>query len=434
MRTLTPTSRWYWRRHRFHASLAAEIFEASVMSDRDDGMKPQTRLIQAGRTPMASHGAVNPPIYRASTILLPTLEAWEEACKPGYKGYRYGMRETPTSRAFETAMAELYGVDHCVAVSSGLAAITVAILALTKSGDHVLVTDSAYEPTRIFCDRVLARFGVRAEYYDPRIGAGIAQMLRPETALVLTESPGSLTFEMQDIPAIVAAAHARGVKVAMDNTWATALHYNPFAHGVDVVIEATTKYAAGHSDVLMGVILGRGNLGQHLFSTAKMLGMCCGPDDLYLAQRGLRSMAVRLQRSGENALKLASWLSERPEVARIYYPALPGDPGHALWRRDFSGACGLFAMLLHPVPKPALAAFYDGLRLFGIGVSWGGYESLIVPANPAPIRTAVPWTEAGPLIRLHAGLEDAGDLIADLAAGFDRMATLGPLDAPERAG
>jgi len=261
---------------------------------------------------------------------------------------------------------------------------------------------------------------VTTEYYDPCIGAGIAGLLRPETRLVFTEAPGSLTFEMQDIPAIVSAAHAGGAKVAIDNTWATALHFNPFVHGVDVVIEAITKYVAGHSDVLMGVILGRGTLGQHLHSTAKMLGICCGPEELYLAQRGLRSMAVRLQRSGETGLKLAHWLAGRPEVARLLHPALPNDPGHALWRRDFSGTCGLFSMLLQPVPKPALSAFYNGLRLFGIGASWGGYESLIVPAKP--IRTAVPWTETGPLIRLHAGLEDADDLIADLEAGFGRMA------------
>jgi cystathionine beta-lyase len=389
---------------------------------RDDDLKPETRLVHAGRAPQEAHGAVNPPIYRASTILHPTLETWEEACKPGFPGYRYGLLATPTSRAFETAMAELYGVDQCVAVNSGLAAVTVAIMALTKAGDHILVSDSAYEPTRTFCDRLLGRFGVRADYYDPRIGAGIADLLRPETTLVFAESPGSLTFEVQDIPAIAAAAHARGIKVAIDNTWATALYCNPFDHGADVVIEATTKYAAGHSDLLLGVMLARGTLGRQLYATAKMLGLCCGPDDLYLAQRGLRSMAVRLRRSGETGLTLAKWLQTRPEVARILHPALPGDPDHALWLRDFSGACGLFAMLLHPVPRPALSAFFDGFRLFGIGASWGGYESLIVPTNPAATRTAVPWTEPGKLIRLHAGLEDPDDLIADLAAGFARMA------------
>jgi cysteine-S-conjugate beta-lyase len=388
----------------------------------DDTMKPETRLVHAGRQPHDSHGTVNPPIYRASTILQPTLEAWEESRKPSFAGYRYGLRETPTTRAFETAMAELYRADRCVAVSSGLAAITAALLALTKAGDHILVTDSAYEPTRIFCDRMLGQFGVETEYYDPRLGAGIADLIRPQTTLVFAESPGSLTFEIQDVPASSAAARARGAKTVIDNTWATALYYNPFEHGVDVVIEATTKYVAGHSDVLMGVILGNGNLGRHLHTTAKILGLCCGPEELYLAQRGLRSMAIRLERSGATGLTLAGWLAARPEVARVLHPALPGDPGHTLWRRDFSGTCGLFSIVLRSVAKPALSAFFNGLRLFGIGASWGGYESLIVPVDPASMRTAVPWAEAGTLIRLYAGLEDPDDLIADLAAGFERMA------------
>jgi cystathionine beta-lyase len=388
---------------------------------KSDGMRPETRLIHAGRAPHDVHGSVNPPIYRASTILQPTLAAWEASRQPDFTGYRYGRRATPTTRAFETAMAELYAVDHCVAVCSGVAAITVALQALTKAGDHILVTDSVFEPTRVFCEQVLGRFGVRTEYYDPRIGAGIAALLRPETSLVFSEAPGSLSFEMQDIPAIVGAARARGVKVAIDNTWATALYCNPFEHGVDVVVEATTKYAAGHSDVLMGVILAPGDLGRQLYATAKVLGMCCGAEELYLAQRGLRSLALRLERSGATGLKLASWLAARPEVARVLHPGLPGSSDHALWRRDFKGCSGLFSVVLHPVSKAALAAFYDGLRLFGIGASWGGYESLIMPAQPASIRSAVPWTDPGPVLRLYAGLEDPDDLIDDLATGFVRM-------------
>ncbi|HVJ52929.1 MAG TPA: cystathionine beta-lyase [Aliidongia sp.] len=383
-------------------------------------LKPASRLVHAGRVPRDYHGAVNPPIYRASTILQPTLEAWEASRQPGYKGLRYGVVGTPTTLAFEEAMAEIYGVDHCVATSSGLAAVTTALLALTKAGDHLLMTDSAYDPTRRFCDAMLKHFGVAVEYYDPRIGAGIADLIRPETSLVYTESPGSLTFEIQDIPAIVAAAHAKGAKVALDNTWATALLFNPFEHGVDVVIEAVTKYVAGHADVLMGVVLAKGNLGRVVHSTAKMLGNCCGPEELYLAQRGLRSMAVRLERCGATALILADWLATRPEVRRVLHPARPDHPDHALWRRDFRGASGLFSMLLEPLPRPALSAFFDGLRLFGIGASWGGYESLIMPADPARTRTAVPWTETGHLIRLHAGLEDPDDLMADLEAGFER--------------
>jgi cysteine-S-conjugate beta-lyase len=393
----------------------------TMMSDCDT-LKPETMLVHAGRVPSESDGAVNPPIFRASTILHSTLAAWENSRRPDYKGYRYGRLGTPTARAFERAMAEFYGGDHCVAVCSGVAAITVAILSLTKAGDHVLVTDSVFEPTRTFCDRFLPKLGISIDYYDPQIGASIAALIRPETSLVFTESPGSLTFEIQDIPAIVAAAHARGVRVAIDNTWATALYYNPFDHGVDVVVEAITKYAAGYSDVLMGVILARADLGQELYSTAKSLGMCCGPEELYLAQRGLRSMAVRMHRSGATGLRLAAWLEERLEVARVLHPGLPNDPGHRLWRRDFTGCSGLFSILLHPVSKPALTAFYNGLKLFGIGGSWGGYESLVSPAKPTSIRTAVPWTESGPVIRLYAGLEDPDDLINDLAAGFDRMA------------
>jgi cystathionine beta-lyase len=390
-----------------------------------DDFKPETRLVHAGRVPSEHHGAVNPAIYRASTILQPDLEAWEASRKPGFAGYRYGVVGTPTTRAFETAMAELYRVDHCVAVSSGLASVTTALLALTKVGDHILVTDSAYEPTRKFCDRVLKRYGVAVEYYDPRIGAGIAGLLRPETRLVFTESPGSLSFEIQDIPAIAAAAHAKGVLVMMDNTWASALLFKPFEQGVDVVVEAATKYVAGHADVLMGVMLAKGNLGQELRATANTLGNCCGPEELYLAQRGLRSMAVRLERCAATAMILADWLAARPEVKYVLHPARPDHPDHALWRRDFTGANGLFAIVLHPLQKPALSAFFDGLRLFGIGASWGGYESLIMPTNPRAVRTAIPWAETGAVIRLHAGLEDPGDLIADLAAGFERMAAAG---------
>jgi len=384
--------------------------------------KPATRLVHAGRKPHEQYGVVNTPVYRASTIMKPTLDAWMEIGTPGYDGYRYGLHGTPTSRAFETAMADLYETEACVAVSSGLAAITVPILALTKAGDHILVTDSAYGPTRIFCDGILKRYGVTTEYYDPTIGADIAKKMRPETSLVFTESPGSLTFEMQDIPAIVAAAHAHGAKVAIDNTWATALYYNPFVHGVDVVLEATTKYVAGHSDLLMGTVLGSGDIAKKLRSTAKDLGICCGGDDLYLAHRGLHSMQVRLERSSRTGLEVARWLKTRPEVARVIHPALPDDPGHAIWRRDFSGASGLFSVMLKATAKPALAAFFDGLELFGIGASWGGYESLIIPGSPARLRTATTWSEPGSLVRLYTGLEDPGDLIADLEAALGRLA------------
>lgn len=391
----------------------------------DKTTKIETRLAHAGRSPHDHHGVVNPPVYHASTIMQPSLAAWEATRQPGYDGYSYGRNGTPTTRAFETAIADIYGADDAVAVSSGLAAITVAITAHTKAGDHVLVTDSAYFPCRKFCDNVLKKYGVTTTYYDPTIGAGIAELMRPETSLIVTEAPGSLTFEMQDIPAIVAAAHARGAKVMTDNTWATALYFNPLDHGVDVVVEAATKYISGHSDILIGLVAGRGPDTPALRATARFLGNCSGPDDLYLAQRGLRTMAVRLERNQANGLALAHWLQARPEVARVLHPALPDDPGHALWKRDFSGASGLFSILLHPVAKPALAAFLDGLKLFGIGASWGGYESLILPSDPRALRTATVWDAPGQLLRIHAGLEDPGDLIADLAAGFERLARAG---------
>jgi cystathionine beta-lyase len=391
----------------------------------DKNMKIETRLAHAGRSPHDNHGVVNPPVYHASTILQPSLDAWESVRKPGYDGYSYGRDGTPTTRSFETAITEIYGADDAVAVSSGLAAIAVAITAHTKAGDHILVTDSAYFPSRKFCDGVLRKYGVTTTYYDPAIGAGIAGLIRPETSLVVTESPGSLTFEMQDIPAIVAAAHARGAKVMTDNTWATALYFNPLDHGVDVVVEAATKYISGHSDIMIGLVAGRGPDTPLLRATARLLGNCSGPDDLYLAQRGLRTMAVRIARNQANGLALAHWLQARPEVAQVLHPALPDHPGHHIWRRDFTGASGLFSIVLHPVAKPALAAFLDGLKLFGIGASWGGYESLIMPGDPRAIRSATTWDMPGPLLRIHAGLEDPGDLIADLEAGFGRLARAG---------
>lgn len=389
---------------------------------KDQKLTPQTKLIHVGRDPHAHHGVVNPPIYRASTILHPTLDAWEKAWQPGFTGYRYGRRETPTSRGVESAICELYGGDRCVAVCSGMTAISLAMLGLCKAGDHILVTDSVYGPTRIFCDEILPQYGVSTEYYDPAIGSDISKLLRPETSLVYTESPGSLTFEIQDIPAIVNAVKQHGVKVISDNTWATALYFNPLDHGVDVVVEAATKYISGHSDVLMGVIVGRGDIAQQIYSKAKMMGMCCGSEELYSAQRGLRTMALRLKQSGNTGFKIAEWLANRPEVARVFHPAFPNSPGHGIWMRDFVGCSGLFSFQLYPVPKAAVAAFYDNLSLFGIGASWGGYESLVMPANPVDIRTAVSWDAQGALIRLYTGLEDVMDLLNDLERGFTKMA------------
>ena len=388
---------------------------------QDSKYRIDSRIAHAGLDPHANHGIVNPPVYHASTILKPTLAEWNETSKPGYEGYSYGRSGTPTSRAFETAMESLYQCHTAIAVPSGLAAITLAMLGLTKAGDHVLVTDSAYAPTRRLCNQILARYGVSTTYYDPLIGAGIADLIQDNTSVVFTESPGSITLDVQDIPAIVAAAHARGAKVVIDNTWATAVYFNPLVHGVDVVVEAATKYISGHSDVMVGVVMAGGTLGPQLRSLSNNLGYCCGPDDLYLALRGLRTMGVRLARQQETGLLLARWFQQQPEVARVIHPALPGDPGFRLWQRDFCGASGLFSVVFKAMPEAAIAALVDGLQFFGLGASWGGYESLVMPNDPRKIRTATTWDEPGTLLRFHAGLEDPADLLADLEAGFGRL-------------
>ncbi|MEQ8397099.1 cystathionine beta-lyase [Thalassobaculum sp.] len=385
------------------------------------GKTARTRLVHAGRHPHDNHGVVNPPVYHASTILQPSLAVWEASRKPDFQGYRYGRAGTPTSRSFEEAVADLYGAADAVAVSSGMAAIACALMAVLKAGDHVLMTDSTYFPTRKFCDQMLSRYGVETTYYDPRIGAGISALLKPNTRAVYTEAPGSLTFEMQDIPAIAEAAHAHGAVVLTDNTWGTALHFDAFAKGVDIVVEAVTKYICGHSDVMMGMIASTQEYAGTVRDMVRLHGNCCGPDDLYLAQRGLRSMAVRLKQNEANGLELARWLEGRPEVSQVLHPGLPSHPDHALWQRDFTGACGLFAFVLKPVPRAALAAFLDGLGLYGMGASWGGFESLILPGDPKALRTATTWDDPGQLLRIHAGLEDVADLIADLDAGFERL-------------
>lgn len=385
------------------------------------GKTARTRLVHAGRHPHDNHGVVNPPVYHASTILQPSLAVWEASRKPDFQGYRYGRAGTPTSRSFEEAVADLYGAADAVAVSSGMAAIACALMAVLKAGDHVLMTDSTYFPTRKFCDQMLARYGVETTYYDPRIGAGISTLLKPNTRAVYTEAPGSLTFEMQDIPAIAKAAHAHGAVVLTDNTWGTALHFDAFAKGVDIVVEAVTKYICGHSDVMMGMIASTQEYAGAVRDMVRLHGNCCGPDDLYLAQRGLRSMAVRLKQNEANGLELARWLEGRPEVSQVLHPGLPSHPDHALWQRDFTGACGLFAFVLKPVPRAALAAFLDGLSLYGMGASWGGFESLILPGDPKALRTATTWDDPGQLLRIHAGLEEVADLIADLDAGFERL-------------
>jgi cysteine-S-conjugate beta-lyase len=381
-----------------------------------------TLLAHAGNRPAENHGIINPPVYHASTVLFPTVAAFEASLEDRYSHVHYGRYGTPTTFALEEAVAALEGGEKAFALPTGLAAINVALMSFLGGGDHILVSDSVYAPVRTLCDRLLSRFGITATYYDPMIGGGIAELIRPNTRIVYLESPGSLTFEVQDVPAIAAAAHAAGALVVLDNTWATPLFQKPLRHGVDIVIHAATKYIVGHSDAMLGIIVAAQPQWRAMKSCGHGMGFAAAPDDCYLALRGLRTLDVRLRRHEANGLALARWLAGRPEVARLLHPALPGDPGHALWRRDFTGASGLFGVVLKPCPRAALDAMLDGMKLFGMGVSWGGYESLILPVEPARVRSATPWNEDGPTLRIHAGLEGVADQIADLEAGFTRLA------------
>ncbi|MEH6631989.1 MAG: cystathionine beta-lyase [Halopseudomonas aestusnigri] len=383
----------------------------------------ETKITYLGRNPSDNHGVVNPPVYHASTILFNSVEEMEARAAVKFdKGtINYGRQGTPTIFSLENAAAELEGGYGAFCVSSGLGAITTAILSFVESGDHILVTDSVYAPTRLFCNDVLKRMGVETTYYDPLIGKDIETLIKPNTRLVFTEAPGSHSFEMQDIPAISKAAHNKGALVIMDNTWATSLYCKSFDLGVDVSVHAGTKYVVGHSDAMLGLIITTEECYQKVKQTTFHLGQCSGPDDVYLAQRGLRTMAVRLKQHQQSGLQMAKWLQTRPEVSRVLHPALPEDPGHEIWKRDMTGATGLFSFILNPTPKSAINAMVNDLDLYGIGYSWGGYESLILPSDPSSIRTATKWEAEGPLIRLHIGLEDPDDLIRDLEAGFSRM-------------
>jgi cystathionine beta-lyase len=391
------------------------------MGKIDDGehadTAPATEVVHLGRDPFAQHGFVNTPVYRGSTVLYPTLASLEAKTQP----YTYGRRGTPTVRALESALTSLAGGADTKLTASGYQAVTTALLAFAQSGDHILMVDTVYQPTRQFCDHLLNRLGVETEYYDPLLGADVAKLFRPNTRLVYVESPGSQTFEMQDIPAIASLARERNIWVLADNTWASPLYCQPLSLGADVVIEAGTKYLVGHADALLGFITSNDRAKRHVELAAGNLGVCPGSEETYLGLRGLRTLDVRLARHQETGVRLAQWLQARPEVSRVLHPALSDDPGHTLWKRDFKGATGLFSALLNPVSKPALAAFLDGLKLFGMGYSWGGYESLVIPFDCGTYRTATRWAAPGPALRFHAGLENFDDLIADLAAGFDRM-------------
>lgn len=387
-------------------------------------MKDNTKLASIGRNPDRFDGMVNTPIFRGSTILSPTLADWEIKKKrraaDEHGVSTYGRFGTPTHHALEAAIAELEGGHRSLLYPSGLAAGAAALTALLQAGDHVLVTDSCYSPTRTYLTRVLGRFGVEVTPYDPCVGADIASLMRPNTKVVYVESPGSETFEIQDVPAIAAVAHAHGAKVVMDNTWGTPLFFKPFEHGVDVSIQAATKYIVGHSDAMLGIVTCTKEVWPRLKQTSADMGQTAGPDDVYLALRGLRTLNVRLQQHWRSGLQVAEWLASQPQVATVLHPALPSHPDHALWKRDFTGACGLFAMVLKPVSPAAVEAFIDNLALFGLGVSWGGFESLAIPFTPSD-RVTGRWNHAGQGIRIHVGLEDPADLIADLQQGLQAL-------------
>jgi cystathionine beta-lyase len=388
-------------------------------SPEPDGLKPETRLVTAGRSAAEFHGFVNPPVYHASTVLYPNA-----ADLVAHRSrYQYGRRGTPTSEALENALREIEG-PGCAGVSllpSGAAAVSTALLSVLSAGDHLLITDSVYRPTRNFADTILKRYGVETTYYDPLIGDGIAALFRPNTRAVFVEAPGSQSFEMQDIPAIARIAHARDALVLMDNTWATPLFFRAFEHGVDLSIQAGTKYIGGHSDIMFGTVSANEKALSKVKDTVATYGLCVGPDDIYLALRGLRTLSVRLERHQKSALEIARWFEQRPEVLRVLHPALPSHPGHGIWKRDFTGASGLFSIVLKPTAEKAVHAFCDALSLFGMGFSWGGYESLVILFDCASYRTATNWAPGGPCLRFHIGLEDTGDLIADLERGFAAM-------------
>jgi cystathionine beta-lyase len=377
-----------------------------------------TEIINAGRDPDRFDGFVNVPVVRGSTVLSPTVADLE-----GHTGrYTYGRRGNPTLEGLETALAKAEGGAGVALTPSGLSAVGMALLAVLDAGDHLLMVDSVYSPSRCICTAQLRRLGIATTFYDPLIGAGIAGLFRENTKAVFMESPGSQSFEVQDVPAIVAAARGRGITTLLDNTWATPLFFRPHDFGVDVSIQAGTKYLGGHSDLNLGTISANAALWPRIKGAYGDLGMTVAPEDAFLAARGLRTMAVRLERHQQSALRVAQWLSARPEVLSVLHPALPEHPGHAIWKRDFKGSSGLFSIILKPVPKPAVDAFLDSLELFGLGYSWGGFESLALPFDCSTYRTATQWAPGGPAVRLHIGLEDPADLIADLERGLAKLA------------
>ena len=376
----------------------------------------ETRLVTAGRDTQAQKGFVNPPVVHGSTVLYPSAEDLR-----AHRGeFQYGRHGTPTTKALQDVLMALEG-PQCAGVGlapSGLAAISTTLLAVTKAGDHILVCDNVYRPSRNFCNGILARYGVETTYFDPLIGSGIENLFKPNTRAVLVEAPGSQSLEMPDLPAIAAVAHARGALVIDDNTWATPLYHRSLDQGVDISMQAATKYIGGHSDIMFGTISANARTWPIIAEAIRLLGVCAGPDDVFLALRGMRTLSVRLAQHYRSGLEIARWLERRAEVIRVLHPALEGDPGHTIWKRDFTGASGLFSIVLKPKPQAAVDAMLDSLKLFGMGFSWGGFESLAVPFNCSEYRTATQWEPGGPTLRLHIGLEGVDDLKADLERGF----------------
>lgn len=379
--------------------------------------KKETKITEAGRKPSAHAGAVNTPVYRASTIIFPN----SETLRTGNQPYVYGRRATPTTRALEEAICELEGGAKTVLTPSGLSACTLAILCAAGSGEQMLASDSIYGPTRLFCDRGAKRFGIETKYFSPTASPeDIAAQFQPNTAAIFLESPGSITFEVQDVPAIAKAAHDKGIAVILDNTWATPLYFDAIGHGVDYSVQAATKYLGGHADANAGCVTANAAREKRLVETHGDIGLCLGADDAFMILRGLRTLAVRLARQNESAVKIARWLQTCPEIKRVLYPALENDPGYHLWRRDFTGAPGLFSVLFQQeFSEEKIAAFVDGLKHFGIGYSWGGYESLVLPAHFR--RDFAGPKDEGPIVRFHIGLEDVEDLMADISAGLMRL-------------
>lgn len=386
--------------------------------DKAKQLKQNTILTHAGRTPAAHSGTVSTPVYRASTILFPTLEALDNK---EHTKLRYGRRGTPTTHALEDAMCEIEQGDRALITPSGTNALAVILTTYAEPGAHFLIMDNAYAPTRKFCSRLLSRFGVETTFYDPTIGADIEKLVRPETKLIFMEAPGSQTFEVHDIAAIVDVAKRHGIATAIDNTWSGGYFCQPIQMGVDISIQSGTKYLSGHADVMLGTIVCTNEQYDRLRDTYLLMGVCVSPDDAWLVLRGLRTLGVRLRQHDINGRYVADWLTRQPEVLRLMHPGVEGDAFYDLWKKQFTGASGLFGFIISETDRPKLAKLFDGLSLIGMGSSWGGFETLMVPTNPTINRTATQWAPQGQTMRIHVGLEDPEDIVQEIRAGFDRM-------------